>query len=226
MSQRRSDLHILLYFSIYIFPRNLYWTRRTDWHKFRGKKNSHRLPLESDNVRISWYCRICQNRLMFLQGVLTVIELLYHFAAMFGFRTNTKHLFLFMHVLFLLLLLCPRENFLLFLRFLFSGKRTKYFCVILWTATVNNSLLKTQKSGICWIWDDNVNDSLYFIHLKVFMVHKWHKRIIFGFVIKWICAKLKCVCSIIDQFQSYNYWTEIVSLKKAWWSFSSYRHPE
>ena len=28
MSQRRSDLHILLYFSIYIFPRYLYWNRR------------------------------------------------------------------------------------------------------------------------------------------------------------------------------------------------------
>ena len=28
MSQRSLDVHILLYFSIYIFPRNLYWTRR------------------------------------------------------------------------------------------------------------------------------------------------------------------------------------------------------
>ena len=28
MSQHSSDVHILLYFSIYIFPRNLYWTGR------------------------------------------------------------------------------------------------------------------------------------------------------------------------------------------------------
>ena len=39
MSQHRLDLHILLYFSIYIFPRNLYCTRRTSLHKFRAQKN-------------------------------------------------------------------------------------------------------------------------------------------------------------------------------------------
>ena len=38
MSQRRSDLHTLLNFSIYIFPINLYWNRIPVWHKISGKK--------------------------------------------------------------------------------------------------------------------------------------------------------------------------------------------
>ena len=38
MSQCRSELHILLNFSIYIFPRNLYWNRFYVWYKISDKK--------------------------------------------------------------------------------------------------------------------------------------------------------------------------------------------
>ena len=68
MSQCRSDLHILLYFSIYIFPWNLYWTRRTGLHKFRGKKkfliDFHYKVTMSETFEN----RKCPIPLMFLQG--------------------------------------------------------------------------------------------------------------------------------------------------------------
>ena len=52
MSQCRSDLHILLYFSIYL-PGIFTEIGGLIDINLGVKKYSHRLPLESDNVRIA-----------------------------------------------------------------------------------------------------------------------------------------------------------------------------
>ena len=50
MSQRRSDLHILLNFSI--FPRYVYWNRIPVWYKFSDKKNFFLIDIH-DKVTMS-----------------------------------------------------------------------------------------------------------------------------------------------------------------------------
>ena len=68
MSQCRSDLHILLNFSIYIFPRYLYWNRLDAW-----KCKFFHWPPYYFQCQKLLKNRKCPNPLMFLQGVKTRI---------------------------------------------------------------------------------------------------------------------------------------------------------